>query len=67
MRDVARIKQVTSKKTKTFRVSLAGRARDNGGSSIRTIHLAFTLASAPVVSLLPPYRFALPFNPDASF
>ena len=51
-----------------LRVSLAGRAHDNRGSSIRTIHLAFTLASAPAVSLLPPYRtFALPFDPDASF
>ena len=45
-------------------VSLAGCAHDNQGSSIRTIHLAFILAS--VVSLLPPY-FALPFDPDASF
>ncbi len=49
-------------------VSLAGCAHDNRWSSIRTIHLAFTLASAPVVSLLPPYRnFALAFDPNASF
>ena len=39
-----------------------GLAHDNRGSSIRIIHLAFTLASASVVSLIPPYRtFALPF------
>jgi len=45
-----------------------GRAHGNRGSSIRTIHLVFTLASVPVVSLLPPYRtFALPFDPDTSF
>ena len=38
-----------------LRVFLAGRAHEKRRSSIRTIHLAFTLASAPVVSLLPPY------------
>jgi hypothetical protein len=39
-----------------LRVSMAGLTHDKQRSSIRTIHLAFTLASAPVVSLLPPDR-----------
>jgi hypothetical protein len=49
--------------------------RDSRGSSIRTIHLAFTLPSAPAVSLLPlqpfsilsSHRFTLPFDPDYGF
>jgi len=65
MRDVARIKQVTSsKKTKTLTLWMLGMAvhqcrsvglpvHDSQGSKVGIVHLTFTLPSTAVVSLLP--------------
>jgi hypothetical protein len=47
---------ILSTSPERLRISLAGRAHGNWGSNIKTIHLAFALASTPVVSLLRPYR-----------